>query len=291
MENNALVLATSASHCVLYPAFGACLGAWTLDSQHLLHAATVDDFASGDPLRMSSFPLVPYSNRIGQARFNWGGARVQLARNFVPEPHAIHGVGWKRKWDVIAQSAAQVTLGYTHMPDIDWRWAFTAEQILSLTETTLTLRLRARNDHDAPVPLGFGHHPYFDAAGARLRFDADAVWLSGADALPSVRVVPGGDFNFSEGPPVAGRAIDHCYDGWRGQTRIAWQGRRYALDIAATNLPAAVVYIPQGGDAFCFEPVPHVNNALNMPGAESTMPVVAPKAWFESSIVMRAVAV
>jgi aldose 1-epimerase len=287
-----LLLECGAARCVVHPDIGGALGSWSIGDQNMLHAAAPVDVASGDPLRMSSFPLVPYSNRIGMAQFMWDGAQVSVEPNFAPEPHAIHGIGWRRRWDIKEQSASRVTLAYTHQPDANWPWAHTAEQVIDLTSSGLTLTLRARNDHSASVPLAFGHHPYFDAQGARLTFLAASVWMSGDDALPTVPVIPQGDFDFAAGADVQDRALDHCFAGWTEATQISWSDRPFALDISATpNLSAAVVYIPRDGDAFCFEPVPHINNALNMPDHGPAMPFVAPGVWFEAQIVMRARAI
>jgi galactose mutarotase-like enzyme len=49
------------------------------------------------------------------------------------------------------------------------------------------------------------------------------------------------------------------------------------------------VYIRPDLDAFCFEPVAHINNALNRHDRESAMPVVAPGESFEASIRFRAI--
>ena len=289
MTDDALILNSGTAQCTLYPGIGGSLGGWTVDGQDILHAVSDEDVASRDPLRMSSFPLVPYSNRIGDARFDWAGDRVQLAPNFPPEPHAIHGVGWKRRWGVVRSHDDMVQLRYEHKPDTHWPWAFTAEQTITLSGTSLTLNLRARNDHGTPVPLAFGHHPYFDAAGARLHFDAARVWMSGADALPTEAIAPAGDFDFRVGAEVEGRAVDHCYAGWTGATRIDWARRAYTLEITATpSLPAAVIYIPNGGDNFCFEPVPHINNALNLAGKVPTIPIIEPGEWFTAAIIMQA---
>lgn len=283
-------LQCGAAQCRVYPALGGSLGMWSVDGQPMLRAATADDVSAADPLRLSGFPLVPYSNRIGQGSFVWENETIQLARNFAPEPHAIHGVGWQRAWDVTAQTETSVTLAYQHDADARWPWPHRAEQEFLLSETSLTLRLRARNDHTGPVPLAFGHHPYFDSADARLTFAAREVWETGADMLPTEAHAPSDKFDFSAGEPVNGRALDHCYTGWNGVARIDWMGRCHALDISATpNLTSAVVYIPSDGDAFCFEPVPHMNNALNRSERTAPMPVIAPGAWFEADIVLNAV--
>jgi aldose 1-epimerase len=42
-------------------------------------------------------------------------------------------------------------------------------------------------------------------------------------------------------------------------------------------------------DGFCFEPVPHVNNAINRRDPDHGMPVIAPGKSFSSSIFFRAV--
>jgi len=62
--------------------------------------------------------------------------------------------------------------------------------------------------------------------------------------------------------------------------------REYALEIDS-DLPHAVVYTPADEDYFCFEPVPHINNALNR--ADGDMPIIAPGDSYTASITFRAV--
>ena len=69
----------------------------------------------GDPLFASSFPLVPFSNRIADARFAFQGRVYQLERNLPPEPHAIHGQGWQSPWAVAqASGAGRAELDFEH---------------------------------------------------------------------------------------------------------------------------------------------------------------------------------
>jgi aldose 1-epimerase len=114
------------------------------------------------------------------------------------------------------------------------------------------------------------------------------VLMNGQDALPIDAVVPTGHFDFANVVTVAGRDIDHCYAEWDGEAEIRWEDRPLALHIRS-DMKAAVVYIPVGGSAFCFEPVPHVNNALNRPDLSPAMPVIQPGASFSSSIVLQTV--
>ncbi len=285
-----LVLVAEESRCTLLPTLGGSITAWTIAGQSMLRSALPGALARQDPFGTSSFPLVPYSNRIGRSEFCWQGRTIALRSNFSPEPHAIHGLGWKRQWQVDRQTANTATMTLEHRGDADWPWPFLAEQRLTLMHDRLVIGMQARNLADEPVPLAFGHHPYFDAEGADLSFRARRVWMTGNDGLPARPVVPAGRFDFTGAGGIGDRDIDHCYDGVTGSARIAWKDRPLALEIDAENLDAAVVYIPAGQAAFCYEPVPHINNALNLPDHEPGMPVVLPGESFRATITLRAVA-
>ncbi len=290
MTTPGLTLSKGVSRCLILPECGGGLGRWSVGDQDMVRRATPSAIAAKDPMGLSSFPLVPYSNRIGNGQFAWGQQTFALAKNFAPEPHAIHGVGWVRPWRVDAAEEDRATLSLSHVADTHWPWAFEAQQVITLDDHSLSLTLSVRNLADSAVPLAFGHHPYFDAAGAWLCFKAARVWMSGTDALPATPVPPCGSFDFSAPAAVQGRDVDNCYAGLSGSARIRWHGRPLAVEISsAPQLQAAVVYIPAGEDYFCFEPVPHINNALNLPGHAPAMPVIAPGASFETKIVFRAV--
>src|SRR5258708_3581235 len=88
-----MILEQGASRCEILPQLGGSIASWCLHGQPLLRTASAASLAAADPLGMASFPLVPYSNRIANASFMWEGSAVTLRRNFLPEVHAIHGVG------------------------------------------------------------------------------------------------------------------------------------------------------------------------------------------------------
>ena len=74
------------------------------------------DGVSEDPRAFASFPLVPFSGRVDHARFRFGGETYDLAPNFPPEPHAIHGDGWTSPW----------TSSPPRRPAPSWSWSTTA---------------------------------------------------------------------------------------------------------------------------------------------------------------------
>ncbi|WP_428332785.1 aldose 1-epimerase [Novosphingobium sp.] len=267
---------------------GGMLLGWHHHGQPLVRSALPSVMTCTQPVDSAGFPLVPYSNRIADGQFCWDGQPVRIRKNFAPEPHAIHGVGWRARWRLDAIGRDSAVMSMHHAANADWPWPFVARQRIVLTGGVLSLELEARNLADHAVPLGFGHHPYFDAQGATLRFGAQTVWRNSALHLPDQRDPPRGDFDFADGGLVAGRRIDNCYEGWDGVADIGWDGLPWRLALSATaGLPCAIVYIPQGEAYFCFEPVPHANNALNLPNA-SPVPVIAAGACFNATIRMAA---
>ncbi len=134
--------------------------------------------------------------------------------------------------------------------------------------------------------MAFGHHPYFDSAGASLRFDAANFYTASEAGLPVEPEKQTSATSFSDGKKVRDSHRDNLYGLWSGSARIEWVDREYALEIDS-DLPHAVVYTPADAAHFCFEPVPHINNALNR--ADGDMPITAPGNIFTASITFRAV--
>jgi aldose 1-epimerase len=285
-----LTLTRGASRCAMLPLLGGSIAAWSVRGQEMLRTASSAGIAGQDPYATAGFPLVPFSNRVNAACFEWHAKKLTLAANFPPEPHAIHGVGFQRPWQVQARSENSVVLELRHRPDSGWPWAFDARQRITLADDSLTLDLSAKNLEAVAVPLAIGHHPYLPRTDARLTFYAEGVWLPGNDGLPAERVIPLDRFDFSKGAPVERADIDHCYSGWGRAAYVIWPDKPHALEISASpELTHAVVYSSAALDEFCFEPVAHMNDALNRREPELAMPVVAPGESFTASIRLRAV--
>jgi aldose 1-epimerase len=265
------------SEAVVLPETGGCIGGWRFAGQDILRRALTD----GDPLATASFPLVPYSNRIADARFRWREQDVHLTPNPIALPHAIHGVGWQRRWHVRAAQPNAAHIELRHGGDADWPWAFHAEQRFSVSNDSLYLQLSVTNHADSPAPLAFGHHIYCDNRNAYLNFRAQCLYPVDADGLPTDAVALSADTDFSIGRAVAGTGFDNLFGRWDCAAQIGWTDRPYALHIES-DLPHAILYTPPGADYFCFEPVPHISNALNR--ADNDMPVILPGAAFEAYI-------
>jgi aldose 1-epimerase len=249
----------------LCPPVGGCITALRHLGRDLLRPAPARFLAQGDPREAASFPLVPFSNRIADARFAFAGKEYQLDRNFLPEPHAIHGHGWQHAWTVRAAGARSAVLELAHRAagtPLDYR----ARQSFALAADGLTVTLELINTGAAPMPAGLGLHPYFPRTeGVTLSARLGHVWRADARKLPQERLALPAAWDFARAPRLALLAMDNCFGGWDGRAVIAWPERDLRLEIAADPVFGhLVIYIPPGHDYFCVEPVSHANDGFNL---------------------------
>jgi aldose 1-epimerase len=226
----------------------------------------------------ASYPLVPFSNRVAQARLQWNGTAHPLVKNFAGEDHSIHGVGWLREWEVLESDDRFAMLSLEHKADAAWPFAFDASQTFRLTERALELTLSITNQSNVDAPVGLGWHPYFvKRARSRIAFAATGRWEMSADKLPTQRTqVSGLDADCAQ------LDIDHCFDGWSGEVHLRDELFHLAL---SSSLRRLVVYTNDKKDIIAVEPVSHVNNAMNQSERAQELGVVclsAGQSWSAS---------
>jgi len=230
-----------------------------------LRPASPETIARCDPMGVASFPLVPFSNRIRDARFPIGGRIVQLPLNWPPERHALHGDGWQHHWTVAAASETQAELIFEWTaPDHPLR--YTARQLFALSEAELRIEIAVSNRGDGPMPAGIGVHPWFPLTPqARMTADLPWVWLVDEEYMPIERVPTPPHFDFGRGLAFAGTNVANSFPGWDGWAVIEWPeyGRRLTL-LAEEPLRHLVLYAPEGADFFCVEPVSNSVDAFNL---------------------------
>ena len=265
----------------LRPDLGGCLAGLWLGDLPVLLSAEPQALQAVRP--SASYPLVPYSNRIGFCRFRWHGHDFATRPNFDDSPHSLHGVGWLRPWQVEAHDASSVRLALQHEGDQHWPFAFAAWQRIELSPGALRLTMGITNTDARPAPAGLGWHPYFPKRSrSRLHAELTDRWEPDpATQLPTRRVPqPGIDGD------VAHLAFDHCFEGWRGAARV----RDEKLSLRLTSsLPYLVVYTPPHKPYFCVEPVSHVSNALHMAdprgnGVRELAPGESFEAWMQLEV-------
>lgn len=249
-----ITLRQKGMRCDIAPALGGSLtGLWWGDVPVLRETPLAQ---MGSALESACYPLVPYSNRIGDAQLQWAGQHYPLNKNFPPEPHAIHGTGWESVWSVGSVDSASVTLTLDHTPDASWPFAFRAIQTLRLEDDALHMQISITNTHDALVPAGLGWHPYFaKRPGAHIAFAATGRWEMGPDNLPL-----GLEAHTGLDQDLAALSVDHCFEDWNGV--LAWSDPLLNVQVQS-DLRRLVVFTRPELDCIAIEPVSHANNAFN----------------------------
>jgi len=251
----AITLTSQDLRCEITPALGGAIAGLWLDDTPVLRSTPAHDLVT--VRQAGSYPLVPFSNRMGHAKLHWNGTNHPLVQTTADEPHAIHGVGWQRPWEVLESGPRFALLAYEHKPDAAWPFAFDSSQAYKLTDHELALTLSITNQSDQPAPVGLGWHPYFvKRERSRIFFEASGRWEMSPEKLPTHRLPSHGldaDCQFLD--------VDHCFDGWHGVVHLRDELLHTRI---SANLSRLVVFTNATRNFVAIEPVSHVNNAINL---------------------------
>ncbi|WP_233799674.1 aldose 1-epimerase [Paraburkholderia sp. HP33-1] len=271
-----VTLSAGALRAVLAPDVGGALAAFyevTPDGPlHWLRPAVAQAFEASDPLRMASFPLFPYCNRIRDARFEFDGTTIDLGGNDPRFAHALHGNAWRHPWRVGARSDNSVDLHFEHEPDPrvtgDWPFRYRARQRIELRDGALRITLFAQNLAGRPMPFGMGHHPYYPrTAATRIHADVRAMWHADADVLPThLGPHPAVDALRAGMSPDA-FDLDNNFANWSRVATIAWPDEHRSLTMRAdAPFNHMVVFAPANDPQLCVEPVTNTTDSFNVVG-------------------------
>lgn len=219
--------------------------------------------------RLSScYPLVPFSNRIKEGRFRYGGVRYLAGPTSSEQPHALHGDGLRHPWEVVTAGPKAATLVYQHNGAEGWPFTYRAVQHFELTDTGLTIRMVVTNEDIRPFPAGMGLHPFFPKTGATLTTYAPTFWKGDETKLPLLEMPVPPVWDFAGGRVMTEVEVDNCFAGWSRRAIIRWRDKGLSLTMTADPIfGTIVVFSPQGQDFFCVEPVTHLNNGINLRAA------------------------
>lgn len=231
--DDAIVLVAEGVRAEVVPSRGGRLGRLTVDGLDLLVTAGTDD----DPMRWGCYPMVPWAGRVRHGRFTFGGASHRLAVNLAP--HAIHGTGFTRAWEVVAATSDQIELTTELGPA--WPLGGRARSHIGLDPTGLRWELTVEA-HDRAMPAQVGWHPWFvKPASADLRFAR--MLLRDADGIATAQAVT---------PPPG--PWDDCFEEPLAPLRLVYDVGGDALQVEiASDCTDWVVY-DEPEHATCVEP-------------------------------------
>jgi len=284
-----LILTTPQLYLEILPQWGGGIGRfdWREGAARIpVLRGCADPTQVDDPNQLACYPLLPFSNRIGGGRFAIDGRTVALAPNRADEALPIHGDGWQLPWQVERHSSCEARL--TLDRSAARPYAYHAAQTFTLEGASLKLVLEVTNTGAQTLPFGLGIHPFIERDDdTLLAAPAGGLWLSGPDWLSTEHVRTPPAWQFGIAYPLPERLVNHAFTDWAGWMTARWPQRQLLLTIQA-DTACFVLYTPPSEDWFCFEPVDHPINAMNLAGggAAHGMTLLAPGATLSRTFTL-----
>jgi aldose 1-epimerase len=261
----------------LLPSAGGAVSAWRWQRA----GAPVDlwrpwDGHTARPQALSSYPLLPWSNRITGGGFEHAGRFHRLAPNTPDDPYPIHGDGWLQPWQLTRTGEGSVQMQLSSAGFGGSPYHYEATQSFSLVDGGMVQSLSVVNRGEHALPFGLAQHPWFTRTPeCRLSARVGGVWLARPDKIPTGYTTdfPEG-WNLGHGALVDRLVIDNGFGGWDGEALIEWPERELALRMHSTltlpdgsrKCPDCLLYAPAEPPVFCFEPISHPIDAAHLPG-------------------------
>lgn len=256
-------------------------GAWL----PILRPTAADAIAARNSSLFACFALVPWSNRLADARFVFEGRTHQLEPN-TPEGYAIHGDVRKRPWRTITTERERLVLAFDScdFADVNFPFPFGIELSYALDGGTLQTTLDLTSRGTSAMPAGIGFHPYYrrtlldDAEQVEIRARAPRAY---ADLVPTRPAIPiDASQDFAHGRPLGDQNFDTCFAGWDGKATITWPSSGVRAHVACdATLDHLILFAPPGKPFFALEPVSNANNGFNLAALgdpDAGMRVLAP---------------
>ena len=237
--------APNALHAACITQTGANLRSYTIDSRPLVHG-----FGAHEPCpAYRGATLLPWPNRVGDGRYEFGGQERQLALTEPGRLNATQGLVHWQDWHLVRREEHEVVVATTLRPQPGWDWILRCRITFSLGVDGLRVTPWVRNESETEAPFGYGAHPYLTcgeehidelemrlpAASSLMVDETRLLPVRGSLADSVAPVVP--DADLRDGPALADLVLDTAYtelaaddDGvWRAQLWHPGTGRTTTL--------------------------------------------------------------
>lgn len=278
-RNDDIVLELDTLRLVLNPRVGASIIALQIKDRLGKWSSVLRDMPAGshDPSDAGSFLMLPWTNRVKDARFDFRGQRFELLANH-GDGTAIHGIGRDRAWSVVDRSPITARFTLDSRDDPRSPYPFGGVVRYEIGPDRVEIDLGVTNLGDAVIPVGCGHHPYFHR---HLHSDADQlrVRMDVAGRYACVHCIPTGEMiddgvcaALRAGGAIGNPGLDDVFGGFGGLAVLEWPESNVRLRMRCCDaFGHVVVYTPRSadgsGDEFvCIEPVSMVNDGFNLAG-------------------------
>jgi aldose 1-epimerase len=249
----------------LMPEWGGRIATLKAEGMDVLLPVSSTSFDPMDWPRAGAYPLMPYSNRLQNARLSFAGRDHQLPEHPAARPHTLHGVSHTQPWQVISADTHQATIA-CHYEGPHWPWVFRAEQHFCIDGNRLLITLAVVNLGDCEMPAGLGLHPYFQRhPGMRATYSHGREWEIDEHYLPTGNFQQDSTDVLIDADDLSGLA--HYQSQWDGKLQLDYPQGRLAMQ-ASHALSHFVAFAPAGAPFICLEPVSHLADAFNRPPTE-----------------------
>lgn len=231
----------------------------------VLHPYPEDVF---DPIHWAKggiYPLMPYSNRIADAKVRVGDEVLSLLAHPAAVPHTLHGNAHAQSWTTTASSETTATLELQSAASLAWPWRYRATQSFELTRSKLIVRLTLCNSDTHVMPAGFGLHPYFrHNPDALLTYTASTRWPATPEFLAQSSRPLADTERYEQPRRLPDGGMTDYVGGWTGTLVLGLPDGVHIQMQADPVFSHLVVHRPDNAAYLCLEPVSHVANGFNL---------------------------
>ena len=229
----------------------------------LVPADVSTQFAEDFWPKQGAFPMLPFSNKLHEARFFWDG--IERNVRAVPEQnHGLHGFAHRLVWRVESQEVDRVQLIIEHEADsIEWPWSFVGRLEYALSSEGLSVTLEIFNDSSTSMPAVLGWHPYVPSSWLREGISSGVgLAMHGLDKngnceSENLICYEAGNFLFANLTRPHTVVIQNWSSPWTIQTSA---GMRWCLTSDSDHL---VHHVPNDLAYACIEPVTALPGSLS----------------------------
>ncbi len=161
--------------------------------------------------------LMPWTNRIRDGAYSFGGRDLQLPLSEPTRQNASHGLVRWAAWSVEEHTPHSVSLGYRLMAQSGYPWTLDLHVLYDLSADGLTVTQTATNMSADAAPYAQGAHPYLRVGsdgvdGLELLLPASTRLQVDDRLLPVGREpVDGTPYDFRVPRPIRATAFDDAF--------------------------------------------------------------------------------
>lgn len=228
----------------------------------------------GNASLCASFIMLPWANRLRNARFRFRGQDYPLEVTNA-DGTAIHGTVRKLPWRILSEQSTQILMAFDSAAHdkLNYPFAFSAHAEYRLEANDFVWKLRLKNADTCAIPVGFGHHPYFlkQAGSMDSRVHLEIPYDQQYTLIDDMAVSDPGPIqdvsDFRRLRPLGDDYYSSLFTGRQSTLpmRIVYPELNVELHLMADPVFAhTMLYAPLGKPFFAVEPQTNANDGFNL---------------------------